>query len=1371
MEKYYIGLDIGTDSVGIACADENYDVVRAKGKDLWAVRLFDEAQTSAERRTFRTARRRLARRAWRIDLLQGLFAPYMTDGLFFARLNNSGYCFEDKDGALQSPYSLFADADYTDKTFYKKYKTVFHLRRALMDGKDRADIRLYYLAIHHIVKYRGHFLFDGLKIDEIHDIKRLFAALNAAAESVFPENAIVFDPQKADDLKQIMLGAGGVREKRAKCFELFDAQTAQVKAIVALMTGADAKPAELFDNDGYSEKGKISFSKMTDEEFDALADEYGDDFEYLCAVRGIYNYLKFEKVLSGKACISDAMVALYDKHKKDLRALKRLIIGCCPHDDYVRMFKAVNECGNYASYIGYTKIGKSKRTVKKCKAVDEFYAYVKKFIDSHKQLIEQKGEEFIALRDGILSDIGEKSFMPKILNADNGLFPNQINLFELDRILSNLCRDYPEFAAADADGKTVASKIRDIFVFRIPNYVGPLNGYHADKGGNSWAKHKKQGAVTPWNFDDMIDRAESNERFMRRMTCKCSYLYGENVLPKRSIVYQQFDVLNQLNKLRVNEKPISVEVKQKIYEQLFKKHKRVTDGMIAKFLAENCLTDGDAQKIALSGKDKESDFKPSLASYVIFCDLFGSEFVDGNIELCEDIILWHTLNTDKNIVEKLVLERYGHIPQVAQNIKRIKGLSGFKEFGTLSHALLCGISGGVSPSGMPYTVLGELYNTNKNLNEILYGDEYSFAAAIDELNGGADGEVTYDTLREMRLSPSVRRGVWQAIKMTDECVRTVGRLPEKIFVEVTRGGGKKGERKQSRKEQLMQLYGCVDSIRELVEDLSRMPASELKMERLYLYFLQQGKCAYSGEPIDLQLILSDYYDVDHIMPRSVTKDDSIDNKVLVKRDLNMKKSNVYPLSQALPGVQQERAEFWKMLNRVNVNGVSFMSDKKYALLTRTEPLGEDDFRDFVARQLVVTGQSAKAVAELLKRKYGEQVKVVYSKAGNVDDFKQKYGIVKCRQTNDLHHARDAYLNIVVGNVYDTKFTSLRSSFYFKNDMWYEYNYEKLFAKPVAGAWTGESYVAHIKDVAAKTSMTVTRYAYTGKGKLFDATVYSCADGAAVPRKGSGPLAIRTADGGIKYGGYKSKKTAYFAVVLSKDKKGGDIKTIEAIPVLESELEKTKPGTVNAYLTDGLGLKEPKILVDKLKIKSLLKYNGSYVWITGTTTGRCLVANAMQWHTDRATDMYVKCLDKLVTMERDGAIGQDHLADDVFTINTNRLRTKELSVDGKGNIGLYDAIITELDKKMYGGIPAFGTVRKTLLSGREKFAALSVLEQAKVLLQCIKILGGNGGGVIDLTAIGGSKNAGLLKIGSNITKADVEIINRSECGFTEKRRKI
>ena len=46
MGKFYLGMDVGTESVGMACTDEKYNLLRAKGKDLWCVRLFDEAKSA-----------------------------------------------------------------------------------------------------------------------------------------------------------------------------------------------------------------------------------------------------------------------------------------------------------------------------------------------------------------------------------------------------------------------------------------------------------------------------------------------------------------------------------------------------------------------------------------------------------------------------------------------------------------------------------------------------------------------------------------------------------------------------------------------------------------------------------------------------------------------------------------------------------------------------------------------------------------------------------------------------------------------------------------------------------------------------------------------------------------------------------------------------------------------------------------------------------------------------------------------------------------------------------------------------------------------------------------------------------------------------
>lgn len=34
-KKYYIGLDIGTNSVGYAVTDEKYNLIRMKGKKAW----------------------------------------------------------------------------------------------------------------------------------------------------------------------------------------------------------------------------------------------------------------------------------------------------------------------------------------------------------------------------------------------------------------------------------------------------------------------------------------------------------------------------------------------------------------------------------------------------------------------------------------------------------------------------------------------------------------------------------------------------------------------------------------------------------------------------------------------------------------------------------------------------------------------------------------------------------------------------------------------------------------------------------------------------------------------------------------------------------------------------------------------------------------------------------------------------------------------------------------------------------------------------------------------------------------------------------------------------------------------------------------
>ncbi len=1236
--------------------------------------------------------------------------------------------------------TLFADETYTDKQFYAEYPTIYHLRQALGE-KGADDLRLYYLALHHIIKYRGHFLFEGESAGA-ENLSALFKKFNEVSEELF-EEPLRLPVERTGDFLKIAAGGGSVNEKKRALEALFGT-SAQMKEVAVFLAGGKGKPEKLA---GACEEGSFALD-ISDEDFEAKAETLGDYFDLFGVLRDIFRFSRFEKILGGHDTISQAMVALYEKHKRDLKALKKLLLYYS-HDLYTEVLKSTKETANYANYIGYTKPNREKIRVAKCKTYEEFSGYLLK-----KLATPPADEAGRALWVQVTDELKGGTFLPKILHADNGTFPHQINLAELDAILKNLCRDFPAFAEKDGDGLSPAEKIRSIFQWRIPYFVGPLNPH----GPNSWIQ-RIEGRITPWNFEDIVDLEKSNEKFIRRMTGKCSYLFTEDVLPKCSMYYQAFDVLNQLNKLRINGEPVSVALKQELFRGLFLVSPSVTDKKIEAYLVSHGYA-AKGEPVILTGK--EGDFKAGMRSYITLKKKLGA-LVDERPDVCEDIILRHTLCTDKNMVERYLLQKYGDIPSVRENIKWIKGLTSFKEFGRLSKKFLCGLYGGEDPvTETQYTVLGELYRTNNNLNELLFGEKYRFQEAIREQNGAGGEKVGYQDVQELYVAPQVRRGIWQALRMTDEYVSALKQAPDKIFVEVTRENdpAKKGKRTEARKAQLLALLRDVKDIESLKEELKETPDRKLRSERLYLYFRQLGRCMYTGQKIDLGKLGSDLYDIDHIVPRSLVKDDSLDNKVLVLRTKNETKKDTYPL----PSGFTDQQPFWQVLREKGL-----ISGEKWARLTRTNPLTDEDYEGFVNAQLVYTNQMAKATAELLQRKFERWgTKIVFSKASRVSEFRQKFKFPKCRETNDLHHARDAYLNIVVGNVFDTRFTALHDYFRRReaDGSQRRIDLDKLFTYDVPGAWDSRSSLGIVRAVMEKSDMAVTRYPLVNNGPFYDETVYGKDNkGIDVPRKGKGPLSDAS-----KYGGYKSLKTAYFAIVASKGKKGNPIKTIEAIPVLINYTAQGDEQKILSYLREECGLSEPKLLVPRLRVKSLVKINGTPVWIAGVTGSRIIVHNAVEWFTDGKTDAYVKALSKLLERERAGEYDEEEKAQEVFPMHTNRLGEVKLAVDRAQNEALYDLMLRQLGKSVYGGISGAVSFRNTLNARREQFTALSVLKQAKVLIQITKFLKCNAE-IADLTELGEGAHCGSLLRGKDITDIDFRMIDQTPCGLNVRERRV
>ena len=236
----------------------------------------------------------------------------------------------------------------------------------------------------------------------------------------------------------------------------------------------------------------------------------------------------------------------------------------------------------------------------------------------------------------------------------------------------------------------------------------------------------------------------------------------------------------------------------------------------------------------------------------------------------------------------------------------------------------------------------------------------------------------------------------------------------------------KKKQKDTRKDKLKMIYAsikkAVDDYNELApylfekdevaKKLSEPEYEKLDSEKIYLYFIQCGRCMYSGERIDLNNLAK--YEIDHILPRSLIVKNGFENKALVLKEKNQRKRNFAIDDEII----RKQKPFWNQLLKVGLIG-----KEKYNNLTK-DNWTEDDLKGFVDRQLVETAQINKAFAVVLKTAYPEleyNVKPIKAKLSTLlrvaetDCDPVKYGnFFKLRNLNDYHHAKDAYLAGIMG---------------------------------------------------------------------------------------------------------------------------------------------------------------------------------------------------------------------------------------------------------------------------------------------------------------------------------------------------------------------
>lgn len=1370
IKNYFIGLDMGTTSVGWAATDENYEIIKKHGKALWGIRLFEEAQTAAERRMHRISRRRIERRSRRIDLLQELFAQEICkkDPGFYERLNESGLYEEDK--TVHQKNSLFNDVDFDDKAYYKEYPTIYHLRYDLMTKDRPFDVRLVYLAVHHILKHRGHFLFDSFQVDEngASGFEECFGAFGNALDRIKGES---LDVSKENAMKDVCRDKKlGVKQKAAALVQcLGRGKDKAFKAMMTLAAGGTALLSEVFKDEGLKDfsKNKVSFS---DSQFEndkpEIIAELGDRYDLIAALHGLYNWSFLAELMRGHKYISEAKIEIYDKHKEDLALLKKVLKQ--DRSVYNLMFKEPGDKKpiNYSAYVKACKTNGKKLPLPYGKfKYEEFIKTVKFCLKNLPDSPDKKNIE---------NKLEEGSFLLKAVSVENGAIPYQLHLQELKIILSKAEAYLPFLKVRDQYG-TVSDKIISLFTFRIPYYVGPIN----EHAGSCWVvKKDKQGKVYPWNFTEKIDIEKSAEGFIRNLTNKCTYLIGEDVLPKNSLLYSEFTVLNELNNVRIGEtmQKLPIRLKEKVMDNLFSCHKHVSRTKFIKYL----VSEGIDKKEAASISGLDGDFKSSLSSFIDMKGILGKDFNREDAErIIKDITIF---GGDKKMLRTRLHREFSYLnPKQLTSITHLS----YEGWGRLSKELLVNL---LPAEGDTYEVLvdktsGEVLNiisameqTSYNLMELL-SSRFGYAKAIEERNREKEGNgaISYRDVEDMYISPAVKRPLWQALKIVREIVKILGKEPSKIFIEMARENGEKGKRTISRKARLQELYKkCRDDSRDWAKELEERSEEDFRSDRLYLYYTQMGRSMYTGKPIDInQLFDRNVYDIDHIYPQSLTGDDSLDNRVLVEKTVNAKKGDTYPLGRALDGchiggqihiqdIQKEMRPFWHMLYEKE-----FISKEKYNRLSRTIPLTDTEKAAFIGRQLVETRQSTKACAELLSKAYPD-TRIVYTKAGNASRFRQYGGFIKVRDMNDYHHAKDAYLNIVVGNVFDTRFTSNPIRFLKGDHPAYSLNVEALYGHRVSrggvDAWIPaekdeeghimaehEGTMGTVRKWMRKNNILFTRMPLEGKGGLFAQNIMKKGKGQ-VPLKENSPVSDIE-----KYGGYNKASSAYFVLTSSK-LKDETIYTIETIPLIIKRMiqtNKDKEDYIKRHWKDhGKKMVNPHICYGHIPVQSLLEINGFKVHLTGKNGKDFKLRNAEQLCISNDDAAVLKRV--LKYNERSSSSkGKEALLitpfDNIQEVDLNRL---------------YQVFEDKLTNQVYK--VKLGKQASVLKKGEGKFNELPLEVKCRVIGEILHLFQCNAA-IADLRLIGGAKNAGALTMNPRVSPEDhVYLIEQSVTGFFEKR---
>lgn len=468
---------------------------------------------------------------------------------------------------------------------------------------------------------------------------------------------------------------------------------------------------------------------------------------------------------------------------------------------------------------------------------------------------------------------------------------------------------------------------------------------------------------------------EDEEEWIEGLFGRCTYFPEEIRMCKKSYTAELFNLLNDLNNLtirRAENNKLTKEEKEKLIE--LSKKENLTLKRIANTI--------NVKEVDISGYKTDEKHKPKFTSLGVYRDInkiFGITDWETIDEIARILTIYQTNDKIISNIEKLGISVTDEIKEKLDKLPTYTG----------SHSL--------SKKAM-MTIMDDLLETSKNQMELFT------EAGITSCKMDFTGKTTIpkDYVDEWISSPVAKRSLTQTINVINAVHKKYG-TPEEIVIEMAR------EKNSDDKKEIIAKIQKKNAetnkkVKELLDGRTFAKNSGI-YEKLKLWDEQDGVCPYSGKVIKIEEILNrpELFEIDHIIPRSISFDDSQNNKVLVLKDENQNKKNMTPYQYL-----SSTGRYDEYRNRINATKLN--KRKKENLLFEGEL--SKYTRKFIARNLVDTRHITREILNLLKKYYKDNQKHVKIKSvtgAMTNQVRKMWRFKKDRELSYSHHAQDALI--------------------------------------------------------------------------------------------------------------------------------------------------------------------------------------------------------------------------------------------------------------------------------------------------------------------------------------------------------------------------